>query len=107
MDIELKKFLEYHRKEVTKIKMKFSIKDFSSKFGKIRSFLRIWSKLLTKSLMEDFNFCAVWSRVGKEKREVFCCEVVYCFRLDRVCKIHGLVFYFKKHDLANSGGANL
>ena len=79
MNIELEKFLEYRRKEVTKMKMKFSIKDFSSKCGKIRSFLRIWSKLLTQSLMEDFNFCAVWSQVGKAEREVFCCEVVHCF----------------------------
>ena len=79
MDIELKRFLEYHRNEVTKMKMKFSIKEFSSKCGEICSFLRTWSKLLTKSLMEDFNFCAVWSRVRMGEREVFCCEVVYCF----------------------------
>ena len=40
------------------VKMKFSIKDF---FGndQIRSFLRIWSQLLKKSLMENFIFCAV------------------------------------------------
>ena len=40
-------------------KMKFSIKDFSSKCGQIRSFLRIWSHLLEKSLMENFIFCVV------------------------------------------------
>ena len=40
-------------------KMKFSIKDFSSKCVQIRSFLRIWSHLLEKSLMENFIFCAV------------------------------------------------
>ena len=39
--------------------MKFSIKDFSSKCDQIRSFLRIWSYLLEKSLMENFIFCAV------------------------------------------------
>ena len=39
--------------------MKFSIKDFFSKCDQIRSFLRIWSHLLKKSLMEDFIFCAV------------------------------------------------
>ena len=39
--------------------MKFSIKDFSSKCVQIRSFLRIWSHLLEKSLMENFTFCAV------------------------------------------------
>ena len=33
--------------------MKFSIKDFLSKFA------RIWSQLLKKSLRENFIFCAV------------------------------------------------
>ena len=40
-------------------KMKFSIKDFFSKCDQIRSFLRIWSHLLKKSIMENFIFCAV------------------------------------------------
>ena len=40
-------------------KMKFSIKDYFSKCDQIRSFLRIWSHLLQKSLMENFIFCAV------------------------------------------------
>ena len=40
-------------------KMKFSIKDFFSKCDQIRSFLRIWSHLLKKSLIENFIFCAV------------------------------------------------
>ena len=40
-------------------KMKFSIKDFFIKCDQIRSFLRIWSHLLKKSLMENFIFCAV------------------------------------------------
>ena len=39
--------------------MKFSIKDFFSKCDQIRSFLRIRSHLLMKSLMENFLFCAV------------------------------------------------
>ena len=39
--------------------MKFSIKDFFGKCDQIRSFLRIWSHLLKKSLMENFIFCAV------------------------------------------------
>ena len=33
--------------------MKFFIKDFSSKYDQIRSFLHIWSHLLKKSLMSD------------------------------------------------------
>ena len=40
-------------------KMKFSIKGFLSKCDQISSFLRIWSHLLKKSLMETFIFCAV------------------------------------------------
>ena len=40
-------------------KMKFSIKDFSSKCDHIRRKLRIWSYLLKKSLMGNFIFCAV------------------------------------------------
>ena len=40
-------------------KMKCFIKDFFSKCDQIRSFLRIWSHLLKKFLMENFIFCAV------------------------------------------------
>ena len=36
--------------------MKFSIKDFFSKYDQIRSFLRIWSHLLKKSLIDNFIF---------------------------------------------------
>ena len=39
--------------------MKFFTKDFFSKCDQILSFLRIWSHLLKKSLMENFIFCAV------------------------------------------------
>ena len=39
--------------------MKFSIKGFFNKYDQITSFLRIWSDLLKKSLMENFIFCAV------------------------------------------------
>ena len=37
--------------------MKF--KDLFRKCDQMRSFLRIWSHLLKKYLMENFNFCAV------------------------------------------------
>ena len=47
--------------------MKFSIKDFSSKCDQTRSFLRIWSHLLKKSLMENFIFCAVGVTVWLDK----------------------------------------
>ena len=39
--------------------MKFSIKEFFSKFDQIRGKLRIWSHLLKKSLMENFIFFVV------------------------------------------------
>ena len=43
----------------------FSIKDFLSKCAQICSFLRIWSHLLKKSLMENFIFCAVLNQVRR------------------------------------------
>ena len=46
-------------KETLHIKMKFSIKDFFSKYDQIYRELWIWSHLITKSLMENFFFCAV------------------------------------------------
>ena len=36
--------------------MKYSIKDFFSKCDQIQSFLKIWSHLLKKSVMENFIF---------------------------------------------------
>ena len=39
--------------------LNFPVKDFFIKCDQIRSFLRIWSHLLKKSLMENFIFCAV------------------------------------------------
>ena len=38
--------------------MKFSIKDFFSKYDQIHSKLPIWSHLLTESLMENFTLGA-------------------------------------------------
>ena len=40
-------------------KMKFSIKDFFSKYDQVRRKLRILPYLQKKSLMENFIFCAV------------------------------------------------
>ena len=44
---------------ITAQKMKFSVKDFFSKCDHICSFLRIWSHLLNKSLIENFILWAV------------------------------------------------
>ena len=46
-------------------KMKFSIKDFFSKCDQIHSYLRIWSHLLKRSLMESVIFCAVWLKTER------------------------------------------
>ena len=48
-------------KQNTAQKMKFCIMDFYSKYDQIRSFLRIWSDLVKKSVIENFIFCAVKS----------------------------------------------
>ena len=42
--------------ETTAQKMNFSIKDFFSKCDQIRRFLRIWSNLKKKPLIENFLF---------------------------------------------------
>ena len=48
--------------------MMFSIKNFFSKCDQIRGFLRIWSHLLKKYLMENFIFYAVYHsfKLGSE-----------------------------------------
>ena len=53
-------------------KMKFSIKDFFSKCDLIRSYLRIWSHLLNKFLMENFDFCAVFHHVDRTFADTMC-----------------------------------
>ena len=55
-------------------KMKFSIKDFFSKYNQIRRKLRIWSHLLKKSLIENFNFCALKDELFWISFERFFCN---------------------------------
>ena len=51
--------------------MKFSINDFFSKYDQIRSFLRIWSHLLKKCLMENLIFlCSVTNKRSTENLSV-------------------------------------
>ena len=52
-------------------KMKFSIKDFFSKCDQIRRFLRIWSHLLEKSLIESFIFYVVKCQHNASIHNVF------------------------------------
>ena len=46
-------------------KMKYSIKNFFSKYEQIRRKLRICSHLLKKFVMENFIFCAIPSGVNQ------------------------------------------
>ena len=63
-------------KSYTAQKMKFSIKDFFSKYDQIRRKQRIWSYLLKKSLMENFIFCVVLKYRQKSVIELYC-EISY------------------------------
>ena len=54
-----KAFVCWLKNSLTAQKMKFFTKNFFSKRDQIRSFLRIWSHLLKKSLIENFIFCTV------------------------------------------------
>ena len=54
-----KDFFHLFIHEFTAQKMTFSIKDFFSKCDQARYFLRIWSYLLKKSLIENFFFFAM------------------------------------------------
>ena len=48
--------------------------DFFSKCDQIRTKLRVWSRLLKKSLMENFIFCAVnVALLGGERDIVILC----------------------------------
>ena len=58
---QLQNLLSLQTLKYTTQELKFSIKDFFSKCDQIHSFLRIWSHLLKKSLMENFIFCVVVS----------------------------------------------
>ena len=48
--------------------MKFSTKDYYSKCDQIRSFLRIWSHLLIKTIMENFILGSVLMLPGKKSK---------------------------------------
>ena len=50
-------------------KVKFSIKDFFSKCDQTRSFLRSWSHLLKKSLMENFISCAAFTACRRVRQQ--------------------------------------
>ena len=54
---------------ITAQKIKFFITDFFSKCDQICSFLRMWSHLLKKSVMEKFIFCLVYCDILQKSVE--------------------------------------
>ena len=60
-----------HLKQIhTAQKIKFFIKDFLCKCDQIHSFLRIWSNLLKKSLMENFIVVQCQRRIQKSAKHL-------------------------------------
>ena len=73
-------------------KMKFSIKDFSSKSDQIRSFQRIWSHLLEKSSIENFIFCTVTEvQIWRSNTNFPAWELLF-FRFPRLKYISNRIF---------------
>ena len=68
-------------------------KDFFIKCDQIRSFLRIWSHLLKKSLMENFILCAVSLKINtKNTRTTFMCIILVPFRC--IIRIQSNIYFF-------------
>ena len=64
-------FVQYRWVKYTAQKVKFSIKDFFSKCDQIRIFLRIWSHLLKKSLMERIDGELNKARENRTRQSIF------------------------------------
>ena len=76
--------------QYTAQKMKFSIKDFLSKYEQIRIFLQIWSHLLERSFMENFIFCVVITAYYlKKKTENASWSVILWQDWQNTCKLVG------------------
>ena len=77
-------------------KMKFSIKDFFSKCDQVRSFQRIWSHLLKKSLMENFIFvCSdspAFIKTSLSNELISTCYQHQMYTALKVCK-YGVFFW--------------
>ena len=67
----------------------FSIKDFFTKCDQIRSFLRTWSHLVKKSLMENLIFCAVFFVTFGEEPD---CLFTFCY----IKNVTELVIFLEK-----------
>ena len=58
-------------------KMKFFINDFFHRCDQIRSFLRIWSHLLEKSLLENLIFCTVFDTIDFDIFYLRCINLIF------------------------------
>ena len=78
-------------------KLKFSIKDFSSRCDQNCRKLRIWSHLLKKSLMKNFIFYAVLSviRMGKAEGNDKNQKIIHEYREDIFFPRHAFEEYTK------------
>ena len=77
--------------------MNFPIKDFFSKCDQIRSFLRIWSHLLKKLLMENFTFCAVMDSCVSKLQFFFQFFIVWILTLFALITVRlWLDFYMRR-----------
>ena len=73
-------------------KKKFFARDFFSKYDQIRSFLRIWSHLLKKFLMENFTFLFLLSVIIGCDNPLFANAALYLCYL-----FYYVVFYFNSY----------
>ena len=69
--------------------MPFSIKDLFSKYDQIRSFLRLWSHLLKKYLIENFIFCAAICETVVTVVQIVAEEYLW----------HDLIFFFQNENI--------
>ena len=85
-------------------KMKFSIKDFFSKRDQICSFLRISSRLLKKSLIKNFIFCAVKAEQSYTVRRTSETEKNCCYCIRSIIKVW--IIYKMTQKIARVPGSN-
>ena len=75
-------------------KMKFSTKDFFTECDQIRRFLRIWSHLLEKSLMENFRRSSVYPLNSFWTPELHWTPSIINSFWSGHCGMYFLLFYF-------------
>ena len=67
--------------------MKFPIKDFFSKCDQIRSFMRIWSHILKKSLIKNFIFRALKFLLKRIRRSIYSTDFTISYSFGKNYKL--------------------